>query len=217
VSFYNESRGADIDPTPVVAVLGLIDDLRAQPATPRLTSGDRIVVVGDTDAELAGSEWAAVVHRYQHGRPPRADLDTARAVHEFVVDLVTSGRLSGVHDCADGGLAVTLAEMAFGGGTGFSVDLGRVPTSRARTDGLTPAETCFSESASRVVLAAAPSDLPRVLAMAADAGVPAAEIGTAGGDRLSAPGAFDVGLDDAQRAWSNGLPAALGVEAVTRP
>jgi phosphoribosylformylglycinamidine synthase len=218
VSFYNESRGADIDPTPVVAVLGLIDDLRGRPPTPRLTSGDRIVVVGDTDAELAGSEWAAVVHRFPHGRPPRADLDAARAVHELVVDLVTSGRLSGVHDCADGGLAVALAEMAFGGATGFSVDLGRVPTGRARTDNaLTPAEACFSESASRVVLAATPSDLPRVLAMAADAGVPAAEIGTAGGDRLSATGAFDVGLDDAQRAWSTGLPAALGAEAVTRP
>ena len=163
VSFYNESLGADIDPTPVVAVLGLIDDLRTRPPTPRLAAGDRIVVLGVTDAELGGSEWAAVLHGFQHGRPPRADLDAARAVHELVVDLVTSGRLAGVHDCADGGLAVALAEMAFGSDIGFSVDLARAPIAGAA---LTPAEVCFSESASRVVLAVTPADVPRVLAMA---------------------------------------------------
>ena len=84
VSFYNESRGADIDPTPVVAVLGLVDDLRTRPPTPRLASGDRIVVLGVTGAELGGSEWAAVVHGLGNGRPPRADLDAARALHDLV-------------------------------------------------------------------------------------------------------------------------------------
>ncbi len=212
VSFYNESQGADIDPTPVVAVLGLIDQLRTRPPTPRFDAGDRIVVVGVTDAELGGSEWAAVLHDLQHGRPPRADLDAARAVHELVVDLVASGRLGGVHDCADGGLAVALAEMAFGSDIGFTVDLERAPIAGAP---LTPAEACFSESTSRVVLAVTPTDLPRVLAMAADAGVPAAEIGAAGGDRLRAAGAFDVALDEAHRAWSTGLPAALGLVATT--
>ena len=126
VSFYNESLGADIDPTPVVAVLGLVDDLRNRPPTPRLTTGDRIVVLGVTAAELGGSEWA-VLHGHADGRPPTADLDAARALHELVVDLVNAGRLGGVHDCSDGGLAVALAEMAFGGDTGFSVDLSLVP------------------------------------------------------------------------------------------
>jgi phosphoribosylformylglycinamidine synthase len=168
------------------------------------------VVVGVTDSELGGSEWAAVLHGLRHGRPPGADLDAARAVHDVIVDLVTSGRLVGVHDCADGGLAVALAEMAFGSDVGFSVDLAGVPIAGPA---LTPAEVCFSESTSRVVLAVASSDLARVLAMATDAGVPVAEIGEAGGDRLSAVGAFDVGLDDAHRAWSEGLPAALGLAA----
>jgi phosphoribosylformylglycinamidine (FGAM) synthase-like enzyme len=211
VSFYNESQGADIDPTPVVAVLGLIDDLRTRPPTPRWEAGDHIVVVGVTEAELGGSEWAAVVHGFQHGLPPRADLDAARAVHELVVDLVASGRLAGVHDCADGGLAVTLAEMAFGSGVGFAVDLARASGAAA----LTPAEACFSESTSRVVLAVSDADLSRVMAMTTDAGVPAAEIGTAGGDRLQAAAAFDVALADAHSAWSTGLEVALGLVAAT--
>jgi phosphoribosylformylglycinamidine synthase len=212
VSFYNESQGADIDPTPVVAVLGLIDELRSRPPTPRFDAGDRIVVVGVTDVELGGSEWASVLHDFHDGRPPRADLDAARAVHELIVDLVASGRLAGIHDCADGGLAVALAEMAFGSDIGFSVDLSRAPIADAA---LTPAEACFSESASRVVLAVTPADVPRVLAMAADAGVPAAEIGEADGDHLRAVDAFDVALDDAHDAWSTGLPAALGLVATT--
>ena len=213
VSFYNESRGADIDPTPVVAVVGLVDDLRTRPPTPRFAPGDRIVVLGTTGAELGGSEWAAVVHGFEHGRPPVADLDAARALHGLVVGLVTGRRLGGVHDCADGGLAVTLAEMAFGSDTGFTVDPSLVPG--AVSAGLTPAEICFSESTSRVVLAVPLGELAAVLAAAGDAGVAAADIGEAGGDRLVAGGAFDVALVDAHRSWSNGLPAALGIEAAT--
>jgi phosphoribosylformylglycinamidine synthase len=211
VSFYNESRGADIDPTPVVAVIGLVDDLRTRPPTPRLTTGDHIVVLGATRAELGGSEWATVLHGHEHGRAPIADLDGARALHALLVDLVRGGRLGGVHDCADGGLAVALAEMAFGSDVGFSVDLGRVPVEPDAAGALTPAEICFSESTSRVVLAISRADLDAVLGAAAVAGVPAADIGEAGGDRLLAPGAFDVALDAAHHAWSNGIPAALGI------
>ena len=88
-------------------------------------------------------------------------------------------------------------------------------TSRGSTSGepLTPAEACFSESTSRVVLAVPAAELAAVMSAAAEAGVPAAEIGVAGGDRLRADGAFDVALADAHRAWSNGLPAALGLDA----
>jgi phosphoribosylformylglycinamidine (FGAM) synthase-like enzyme len=211
VSFYNESFGADIDPTPVVAVLGLVDDLRVRPPTPRLTDGDRVVVLGVTGAELGGSEWAAVLHDLDGGPAPRADLDAARALHELVVDLVNACRLDGVHDCSDGGLAVALAEMAFGGETGFSVDVARLPCSEP----LTPAEACFSESTSRVVLAVPAGKLAAVMSAAAAAGVPAADIGEAGGDRLRVSEAFDVALDDARHAWSNGLPAALGLDATT--
>src|SRR5436853_1113154 len=96
VSFYNESRGADIDPTPVVGVVGVIDDLSDVPPTPRVAPGDHLVVLGDTRMELGGSEWASVVHDLDGGLPPVAELDDARLLHEFVRDLVNERTVTGV-------------------------------------------------------------------------------------------------------------------------
>src|SRR5581483_6612622 len=111
VSFYNESGGADIQPTPVVAVVGLIDRLdRPAPA-----AGTRIVVLGETAAELGGSEWAAGRHGLVGGMPPSADLDAGARLHGVVAGLVGERAVAGVHDCSDGGLAVALAEMAIAG------------------------------------------------------------------------------------------------------
>jgi phosphoribosylformylglycinamidine synthase len=206
VSFYNESRGADIDPTPVMGVLGLIDELAEAPPPARVAPGDRIVVLGETRAELGGSEWAAVVHGLDGGPPPAADTDAAAALHELVRDLVARRTVTGVHDCSDGGLAVALAEMAVAGETGFRVAL---PGAAA------PAAACFAESASRVLLALAPDRVAAVTAAARAAGVPAEELGEAGGARLVAAGAFDVDLADAARAWRDAIPSALGVATPT--
>ena len=78
-------------------------------------------MLGDSRPELGGSEWAAVVHGHQGGAPPHADLPTAARVHELVRSLVAERVVLGVHDCADGGLAVTLAEMAIAGDCGFTL------------------------------------------------------------------------------------------------
>jgi phosphoribosylformylglycinamidine (FGAM) synthase-like enzyme len=208
VSFYNESRGADIDPTPVMGVIGLVDELGdTAPPGPTLASGDRIVVLGETAAELGGSEWAATVHGLDGGAPPAADLDRAVAVHGLVRNLVAGQVVAGVHDCSDGGLAVALAEMAIAGDTGFRVAL---PAAVA------PAAACFSESASRVVVAVAPDRVAGLLGAAATAGVAAETIGEAGGGRLVAADAFDVALADAARAWRDAIPAALGLGIATR-
>jgi phosphoribosylformylglycinamidine synthase subunit PurL len=201
VSLYNESRGADIDPTPVVGVVGVIEHLEAQPPGPVLVPGTTVVVLGETRPELGGSEWAAVLHGLDRGRPPVADLDDARVLHDLVRDLVHERVVEGVHDCADGGLAVALAEMAIAGGCGFGVD---------PEPGTPAAAWCFAESASRVVLAVAPDRLHGVLGRAAAAGVPAAPIGEGGGERLTIRGALDVALEDATRAWRDTIPAALG-------
>jgi phosphoribosylformylglycinamidine synthase len=183
VSFYNESRGENIHPTPVVGLLGVIDELRAVPPAAALRDGDAIVVIGTVAPELGGSEWAAVVHGLDGGTPPAADLGRARATNERVASL----RVNGIHDVSDGGLAVALAEMAINGGVGFSVDLAAVG------DG-TPAELCFSESAS-VFVCSADDEI--------EGGV---VIGRAGGDRLIAAGAFDVSLADATSAWRDAIP-----------
>jgi phosphoribosylformylglycinamidine synthase II len=197
VSFYNESLGRDIDPTPVVGLLGLIDELDDRPPPAALTDGARVVVLGETAAELGGSEWAAVVHGLDGGMPPRADLASARNLHDVARGLVAGGLVDGVHDCSDGGLAVTLAEMAIAGECGFDVTIGGAAES-------------FSESASRVVVAVDAALVEDVLACAAAGGVPAADVGAAGGDRLVARGAFDVWLVDATAAWRDAIPRALG-------
>ncbi|MGQ0802935.1 MAG: phosphoribosylformylglycinamidine synthase subunit PurL [Actinomycetota bacterium] len=204
VSFYNESEGRDIDPTPIVGVLGLIEELGDVPPAAALVPGQRIVVLGATRSEPGGSEWAAVVHGLKGGRPPDADLEGARRLHEFVRDLVTERTVAGVHDCAEGGLAVALAEMAIAGDTGFEV---------TPEPGLAAPAWCFSESASRVVVSVDARPLPHVLRRASDAGIPAVDIGVASGDRLVAADAFDVLLADAARAWRDAIPAALGVAA----
>ena len=201
VSFYNESRGEDIDPTPVVGVIGLVDTLDSVPPGIGLGEGDSIVVLGETRPELGGSEWATR-HGLRAGCPPVADLDLASRVHETVSGLVTDRAVRGVHDCADGGIAVTLAEMAIAGEVGFRVTMG-------------DALACFSESASRVVLSVTPDRVEDVLERVTAAGVPAQVLGTAGGDRLVAAAAFDVSLGDATRAWRDALPAIMTAVATT--
>ncbi len=206
VSFYNESRGVDIDPTPVVGLLGIIDRLDSPPPPAQLVVGDRIVVLGETRAELGGSEWAAVVQGLVGGLPPEADLAAGAELHELVCALVAERIVRGAHDCSDGGLAVALAEMAIEGEVGFRVALGVEPGRGPEGGG-----AWFSESASRVVLSVEPSRVAEVLGRAADAGVPASEIGEAGGARLVAARAFDVELAVAARAWRDAIPAALGI------
>jgi phosphoribosylformylglycinamidine synthase len=204
VSVYNESEGADIHPTPVVGVVGLIDRLD-QPIPPAaLTPGALIVVLGATAAELGGSEWAAGRHGLAGGMPPAADLAAAARLHGLVAALVGDRAVAGVHDCSDGGLAVALAEMAFAGSCGFAV-----ASEGSSLAALLPSVACFSESANRVVVAVDGTRVDEIVGRAAAAGVPAAVIGTAGGERLSWTGAFDIGLAEAQAAWRDALPAAL--------
>jgi phosphoribosylformylglycinamidine synthase len=203
VSFYNESRGTDIDPTPVAGVIGLIDDLTSVPPTPRLADGDAIIVLGTTAAELGGSEWATL-QGLREGMPPAADLEAAAALHDLVRGLVADRAVNGVHDCADGGLAVAVAEMAIASGVGATL---------TSPPDLVPAVAWFSESASRVVLSVAPEREAEVLAAAAGAGrggLPVTLFGRAGGDRIVADGAFSVSVEDATTAWRDAIPNILG-------
>ena len=207
VSFYNASSGVDIHPTPVVGVIGLIDDLQQLLPAARLADGESIVVLGETRVELGGSEWAAVVHGLDGGAPPAVDLDAAVRLHAFVAEIVTAREVNGVHDVSDGGLAVALCEMAFGGGTGFKVDLLTAPGAR----GCTPAEAAFGESTSRVVVAVGPEQVAAVLGAASAAGVPAAVIGQAGGDHCIADGAFSVPVATAEQTWRDAIPNLMAL------
>jgi phosphoribosylformylglycinamidine synthase len=158
------------------------------------------VLLGSTLAEVGGSEWATA-HGLRGGTPPTVDLDGAQRLHDLVRTLVVERVVRGVHDCADGGLAVTVAEMAIAGGTGVSLTLEHA------------ALEWFSETASRVVLSVVADRVDEVVARAAEGGVPAAVIGTAGGARLRSS-AFDVSLADAADAWRGGIPRVIGNDPV---
>ena len=203
VSFYNESGGRDIDPTPVVGVVGLIDQLRTVPPGIRLTPGASIVVLGsltgDGAANLGGSRWAVEVRGHRDGTPPPIDLAAHRRLIDLVVGLGRQGAgnagVVGIHDVSGGGVGVTLAEMALGSGVGFEVA------------GIADHRMLFGEAPSRVVVAT--TDPESLLARAGGAGVPGQVIGVAEGERLVVEGLVDVALTDARAVWQNRLPGAL--------
>lgn len=210
VSFYNTSDGVDIHPTPVVGVVGLIDLFDGTaPPLPRVTTGEQLIMLGTTRAELGGSEWAAVVHGLSGGRPPEVDLVNTAATHELVRALVTERLVAGVHDCADGGLGVCVAEMAIASGVGIRLD--RTATTSTDLDVLHPAVALFSESASRVLLSVPVSNSATVVQRANDAGVLATVIGEAVGDRLVVDGVLNIEVGALADTWRSGLRGAMSV------
>jgi phosphoribosylformylglycinamidine synthase len=205
VSLYNESRGRDIDPTPIVGTLGLVDRLEAPPPGVRLVAGSHILLVGTEAAtSLAGSRWAVDLYGHRGGRPPALDLDRHRRLLALVAELA-GGLADGVHDVSDGGLGVTLAEMAVHGEVGFQVD------------GIPDHHALFGEGPSRVIVSVADASLAVVEARIAASGVGWTRLGRAGGDRLVIDGLVDISLVGAGEAWRGALPRRLGVLAGDAP
>ncbi|MDN5347821.1 MAG: phosphoribosylformylglycinamidine synthase subunit PurL [Clostridia bacterium] len=205
VSFYNETGGKAIYPTPVVGMVGLLSDVSRRCTQGFRQEGDVIVLLGETLDEIGGSEYLAVVHGLVAGRPPRLDLDKEKRVQQVVRAAIQQGLVEAAHDCAEGGLAVALAEMALSGNLGARVDL---------SGDLPPSRFLFSESQSRVLLAARPEKAGEVLALAKAAGVAATGIGFCGGDRVvishRGTGLIDLALEEMAAKWRGSLPNCLG-------
>ena len=153
VSLYNETDGRAIYPTPVLGIVGLIQDAAKTLGRSFREPGAVIVLFGESRHELGGSEYLKVTEDLVAGRPPDVRLDSERALQRFIVAAAREGLLRSAHDCAEGGLAVTLAESAFGsGGIGLDVDVAPVPSADHAGEGWSLAAAVFSESASRVVV-----------------------------------------------------------------
>jgi phosphoribosylformylglycinamidine synthase len=201
VSLYNETDGRAIDPTPVLGVVGLIEDASRTLSRSFRAGGRAIVLLGDSFAELGGSEYLKTVHGLVRGLPPALNLVRERALQSFLAAAAGEALIESAHDCSDGGLAIALAECSFDTpGVGMAVDVpaaGDVET------------TLFGESASRAIVSAAPGDLDRLLNLAASAGVPARVIGQTGGSRISiridGEAGVDVALADAEQQWATAL------------
>jgi phosphoribosylformylglycinamidine (FGAM) synthase-like enzyme len=214
VSLYNETDGRAIYPTPIIGVIGLIEDASRVLARTFRTTGADIVVLGESYGELGGSEYLRTVHKLVGGEPPMISLQGERALLGLLARASASGLLQSAHDASDGGLAVTLAESVFDtDGIGIDVDIPAAlasPAGDAKSAAVVPAVAAlFGESASRVVVSVRPEDRATLMRMAAEAGVPARVIGTTGGNRLimrvAGDAAIDCAVSEAERVWATAL------------
>jgi phosphoribosylformylglycinamidine synthase len=197
VSLYNETDGRAIYPTPVIGVVGLMDDAASVMTRTFKGADDVVILLGEDRGEIGGSEYLKVVHTLVRGDAPSLDLARERALQRLIVDLIGAGLVRSAHDCSDGGIAVTIAESCFDtGGVGAAVELAS-------------AAELFSETASRIVISVAASKEKDVLARAAHAGVPARRIGTTGGSRIviswAGQKAIDVTVAEAEHVWATAI------------
>jgi phosphoribosylformylglycinamidine synthase len=199
VSFYNQTGTAAIHPTPVVGVLGVHDDVRRRVGIGFRDVPADLVLLGRTGPEFGGSAWAHVCHGHLGGRPPAPDLDAERRLAALLAAAIADGLLAAAHDLSDGGLAVALAESCLRGGTGCTV---RLPED--------PFTTLFSESAARAVVAVRPGSETAFGQLAEAHGVPAAGIGSTGGDSLTVDGCFAIPLAELAAVHTRTLPALFG-------
>jgi phosphoribosylformylglycinamidine synthase len=209
VSLYNEARGADIDPTPVVGTLGLIDRLRPGIPTPAFVAGSRVLLLGPTGpgaVSLAGSRWAAERRGHRGGRLPALDLDLHSRLLRLVAALVDDRLVDGVHDVSDGGLGVALAEMMVKSGTGCRVTGLTGPSGANSVAGFAD---LFAEGPSRALVSVPAHHLEQAWQRAAAAAVPVLDLGVGGGDTLFVEGLLEVSAATAAAAWRAALPAAF--------
>ncbi|GAB3206594.1 phosphoribosylformylglycinamidine synthase subunit PurL [Marinactinospora endophytica] len=206
VSFYNQTGSTAINPTPVIGVLGVIDDVnqRLTSAFGRDLEGARVFLLGETRVELGGSAWADVIHGHLGGLPPRVDLAAEAALGELLADAADQGAVAAAHDLSDGGLVVALAESCLRGGVGCSVELSGDPFVEL-----------FSESAARAVVVVRP-EAESVFAQLCDRhGVAATAIGSVGGSGLAvrhSDGGFDIPLEELRAVYESALPAIFDAE-----
>jgi phosphoribosylformylglycinamidine synthase II len=218
-SLYNQNPGGPIDPTPTVAVVGIVEKLEHVTTQWFKDEGDAIILLGEiVDANdpilgLGGSAYLQVIHGKKTGSPPRCDLETAKTLHTTLLGLIQSGLVKSAHDCSDGGLAVCLAESCISQLVaretprliGATIDLSVMKD--VRLDAL-----LFGETQSRVVISCKPLDSVKVVERAKLMGVPAVQIGKVGGDKLTvktATGEFSAPLTELHNAWWNAIARAM--------
>ena len=192
VSLYNESPAGVVDPTPTVAMVGLIDHERHVTTQWFKNDGDIILLVGKIGNELGGSQFLKVCHGRKEGPTPHVDLIQEIKIQNAVRDLIREGLVKSAHDCSEGGLAVALAECCFSPEKLYGIDVGldgpETAVSAAINDGVrtraTISQVFFNESQSRIVISTAPAGLEKTMSILRERGVAFQQLGKVGGDEL---------------------------------
>jgi phosphoribosylformylglycinamidine synthase II len=202
VSFYNQTGDTAILPTPVIGVLGVIDDVRCRIPTGLGNVGDELWLLGDTREEFGGSEWAHEVHGHLGGRPPAVDLAREQAIAKVLAAASRDGLVSAAHDLSDGGLVQALVEACLLSGRGAQVTL---------PPHLDPFVALFSESSARVLFGVSRAHAPRVAQLCSAGGVPVTRLGeihTA--PVLEIAPLAPLTLTELRTAWESTLPTLFG-------
>jgi phosphoribosylformylglycinamidine synthase II len=203
VSFYNETEGRAIPPTPTIAMAGLLEHIDHHTTQWFKTEGDVIVLLGRTREELGGSEYLALAHGLVRGAPPWIDLDVEKQVQRTCLAAITEGLVRSAHDVSEGGLAVALAECCVSGpgvGHGAVIEL---------EGAIRPDALLFGESQSRVILSLRRRHLGRLRELATAHEVPLTVLGEVRGRRLVISPLIDVEVDDLRRVWASALPRRM--------
>ncbi|PNE36660.1 MULTISPECIES: phosphoribosylformylglycinamidine synthase subunit PurL [Streptomyces] len=200
VSLYNQTGDVAIHPTPVVAVLGVIDDVTRRTPIGFVEEGQLLYLLGDTREELGGSAWSQVVHEHLGGLPPKVDLERERLLAEILISASRDGMIDAAHDLSDGGLVQALVESCLRGGKGARVV---VP------DAVDPFVFLFSESAGRAIVSVPRSEELRFTDMCGARGLPATRIGVVDGDELALQEQFSIPLAELRAAHEATVPGLI--------
>ncbi|WP_435881078.1 phosphoribosylformylglycinamidine synthase subunit PurL [Streptosporangium subroseum] len=200
VSFYNQTGSTPIHPTPVVGVLGVIDNVSTRVRTGFTGDGDKVILLGDTDEEFGGSEWAHVTHGHLGGLPPQAKLESERDLALVLTEAASRGLLTGSHDLSDGGLAIALAEACLAQSIGCTVSL----------TGDDAFVDLFSESSARALVTVKPESFDAFAELCATHEVPCYGLGTTGGTALTIANVLEVPITELRETHTATLPGIFG-------
>jgi phosphoribosylformylglycinamidine synthase subunit PurL len=204
VSFYNQTGQTPILPTPVVGVLGVIDDVRRRiPTGLGLEPGESLILLGDTHDEFGGSIWSQVVHDHLGGVPPKVDFAREQLLADVLLAGSRDGMISAAHDLSEGGLAQAVVEAALAGETGCRILL---------PEGADPFVALYSESSGRVLVAVPRTEETRFTKMCSARELPWVRIGVVdqGSDSVEVQDQFSVTLDELRSTFEGTLPAIFG-------
>ena len=194
VSFYNQTGDSAIFPTPIVGVLGVIQDVNKSLTSGFKNAGDHILLIGTTHDELSGSVWAQVTHNHLGGRPPRVHFEAEINLANFMVEVAKQGLLSSAHDLSDGGLAAAVCESAFANDIGAELDLAD------------PFMDLFSESSARAIIAVSSENHDKVMELLNQFDLEVSAIGETGGSSIVVAEQFTIDLAELKTKWAATFP-----------